>query len=166
MSALSLSRLESHCEGDVVDGQVKLTFCRGQRTVVPSDESDGPTRIGPYPHPTLASTHLDAGGLSVRKLEESLDTNPGHTQLLRDDHGGLLPDDKRSRVGICSDVGGRDGQGGNFESLDAIRIEARIDDTATLARFHRTSVELSPVQQQSERKTTKKELDEGECVDR
>lgn len=67
------------------------------------------------------------------------------------DYSGLLPDDS-SQVGICSDVGGRDGQVSNFEFLDAIHIEARIDDTAILARIHRATAGLSRIQR-SERKT-------------
>jgi len=70
------------------------------------------------------------------------------TQLLRDDHGSILPDDKHSRVCIFSDVGGRGGQVGNIESLDATHIEARVDNTAVLARFHRAGAELSAVQKQ------------------
>ena len=64
-------------------------------------------------------------------------------QLLRDDHGRLLSDDQRGRVSVRSDIGRADGQICNFESLDAIHIEARIDNAALFARFHRASPELA-----------------------
>jgi hypothetical protein len=69
--------------------------------------------------------------------------NTLNAQLLRNNNGSLLPDDQRSRVRVRADVSRADGQIGNFESMNAIHVQVRIDDTTFLARLHRASAELS-----------------------
>ena len=64
-------------------------------------------------------------------------------QLLRDNHRRLLSNDQRSRVRICCNVSRANRQIRNFESLDAIDVQARVDDAASLSRFHRASAELA-----------------------
>ena len=44
---------------------------------------------------------------------------------------------------VFVDVARADGQGGDFESTNAIHVQALIDDTALLAWLHRASAELS-----------------------
>ena len=67
-------------------------------------------------------------------------------ELLRDHHGRLLPDDQRGRVCVRTDVGRADGEVRDFEFLDTVHVQARIDDAASFAGFHRTSAKLAQSQ--------------------
>ncbi len=66
-----------------------------------------------------------------------------YTQLFCNNNSSLLPDDQRSRVRVRGDVARADRQVGDFETTNAIHVQTRIDDTASLARLHRASTELS-----------------------
>jgi len=63
---------------------------------------------------------------SIRHFPLSHDTFDA--QLFCDDHGRLLPDNQRSRVRVCGDVGRGDGQVRDFESLDSVDVQSRVDD--------------------------------------
>jgi hypothetical protein len=59
-------------------------------------------------------------------------------ELLRDDHGGLLPDDERRPVSVRADICWRDRQVRNFEPAYAIYVQLCVYNAAFLARLHRT----------------------------
>ena|SRR6266702_855017 len=63
-------------------------------------------------------------------------------ELLRDDHGSLLPDDERGPVRVRADVSRRDGQVGDLEPVHSVHVQLRVDDAALLARLHRAGTEL------------------------
>ena len=75
--------------------------------------------------------------LDSQRLDDAFDA-----QLLRDDHGGLLPDDERGPVSVRADICWRDRQVGNFEPAYPIHVQLRVYDAAFLARLHRTGAEL------------------------
>jgi hypothetical protein len=56
-------------------------------------------------------------------------------KLLRDNYRRLLPNDERSRVRVRADVARADGHVRDLESLDAINVQARVDDTARFRGF-------------------------------
>ena len=65
-------------------------------------------------------------------------------ELLRDQHRRLLPNDQRGRVRVGADVGRADGEVRDFEPPHAVHVQARIDDAAPFAGFHRASAKLAP----------------------
>ena len=64
-------------------------------------------------------------------------------KLLRDNNGRLLTNDQRSRVGVRTDVGRANGHVRDFESLNAIHVQARVNDATSLARLHRAGTKLA-----------------------
>ena len=58
--------------------------------------------------PTHLATHFSDNALDA--------------QLLRDNHGSLLPNDQRSRVRVRADVARPNGQVGDFESTNAVHV--------------------------------------------
>src|SRR6266702_1205501 len=76
-------------------------------------------------------------------------------ELLRDDHGGLLPDDERGPVRVRADVSRRDGQVGNFEPAHSVHVQLRVDDAALLARLHRAGAELIHDRKRKRKRTRK-----------
>jgi hypothetical protein len=66
--------------------------------------------------------------LVIYPLGQALDS-----QLLCNNHGSFLPNDQRSRVRICSDIARADGQVCYFQSLDAVHIQARVNNATSRA---------------------------------
>ena len=77
-------------------------------------------------------------------------------ELLRDHHRRLLPDDQRGRVRVRTDVGRADGEVRDFESLDTVHVQARIDDAASFAGFHRASAKLAPQPKKTKKNKNKR----------
>lgn len=50
-------------------------------------------------------------------------------QVLTSQDSALLTNEQRSRVGVAADIVGADGQVSNLEALDAVDIEALVQDT-------------------------------------
>ena len=71
------------------------------------------------------------------QLDNALDA-----ELLRDDHGSLLPDDECGPNRVCADISQRDRQVSNFEPTYAIHVQLRIDDAALLTGPHSARAKL------------------------
>lgn len=50
-------------------------------------------------------------------------------QVLGGEDGALLADEQSGGVGVAADVVGADGQVGDLEALDAVHVEALVEDT-------------------------------------
>lgn len=50
-------------------------------------------------------------------------------QVLGGEDGALLADEQGGGVGVAADVVGADGQVGDLEALDAVHVEALVEDT-------------------------------------
>ena len=72
----------------------------------------------------------------------SLSDNALDPQLLRDNYSRLFPNDQRSRESVRGNITRTDGQVRGLESLDAIHVQARIDNATSRARLHRARTEL------------------------
>lgn len=74
---------------------------------------------------------------------------PGIAKVLGNQHGALLTDQQRGGEGVAADVVGADGQVGDLEALDAVHVEARVedavlDDGVAFAGGHGTGAEGVP----------------------
>lgn len=71
------------------------------------------------------------------------------SEVFRNQHGSLLANEQSSRVCVAANVVGADGQIGNLEALDAVDVEALVENTVldnrvALPRRHRASSERVP----------------------
>lgn len=71
------------------------------------------------------------------------------SKVFGNEHGALLADEQRGRVGVASDVVGADGQVGDLKALDAVNIQSFVqhavfDDGVALLGGHGTGAERVP----------------------
>jgi len=81
--------------------------------------------------------------LFVQLIVHPLSNDSLDSQLLCDNHRHLLPNDQRSRVSVRRDVGRANRQVCDFQTFDAVDVQARVNDATSISRLHRASAELA-----------------------